>query len=304
MGNRKFYYHSKNVGSKPKKNGENGAAASSEAVQKYTFEQLATTLEGLKLSDTTKELLSKYNIKTAADLVKRTEREMYKVQSLNKKILTEIKSSLDSCGMSFRSEDSSKAKGQRSDGIAKTSQPQSDRDGRRDRQLGGESAAKGRPSDRKNNDSAKVKAANQKLRAEKPQEKRLTEPLPVDEWRKIQKGGKWGFYDGFKTVIPAMYDEVFCFKDGLAAVELDEKCGYIDKDNNIVIPLDYDTAMSFSEGYASVVKGDKCGYINKNNEVIIPFIYDAATPFEGGEAKVKKDGKWGTIIPDGAVKWI
>ena len=87
-------------------------------------------------------------------------------------------------------------------------------------------------------------------------------------------------------------------------MELDEKCGYIDPENNVVIPFEYETAMSFSEGYASVVKGGKCGYIDKNNEVVIPFVYDAATPFEGGEAKVKKDGRWGTIFPDGTVKWI
>ena len=145
-------------------------------------------------------------------------------------------------------------------------------------------------------------AQQRREREERP--KKLTEPLPFTEWRKIQKGGKWGFYDGFKTVIPAMYDEVFFFKDGLAAAELDEKCGYINPENEVVIPFDYETAMSFSEGYASVVKGGKCGYINKDNEVVIPFVYDAATPFEGGEAKVKKDGRWGTILPDGSVKWI
>lgn len=87
--------------------------------------------------------------------------------------------------------------------------------------------------------------------------------MPIGEWRKVLKGGKWGYSDGFKIVIPTMYDEIFAFKDGLASVEIDEKCGYIDKDNNVVIPLDYDTAMSFSEGLAMVVKGDKCGYINK-----------------------------------------
>ena len=53
-----------------------------------------------------------------------------------------------------------------------------------------------------------------------------------------------------------------------------------------------------------VVRGDKCGYINKNNEVIIPFEYDAGTPFEGGEAKIKKDGKWGTINVEGKIVWI
>ena len=48
-----------------------------------------------------------------------------------------------------------------------------------------------------------------------------------------------------------------------------------------------------------VARGEKCGYINKQNEVVINFEYDAASPFEDGEAKVKKDGKWATITPDG-----
>lgn len=115
------------------------------------------------------------------------------------------------------------------------------------------------------NKKVKIKRPlNRKSRNSKPQKpERLTEPLPIGEWRKVLKGGKWGYSDGFKIVIPTMYDEIFAFKDGLASVEIDEKCGYIDKDNNVVIPLDYDTAMSFSEGLAMVVKGDKCGYINK-----------------------------------------
>ena len=92
--------------------------------------------------------------------------------------------------------------------------------------------------------------------------------------------------------------------EGVAAVENEEKCGYIDPTGEVVIPLMYETAMSFSEGLASVVSGGKCGYINKQNEVVIPFVYDAATPFEGGEAKVKKDGRWGTLFPDGTVRWI
>lgn len=62
--------------------------------------------------------------------------------------------------------------------------------------------------------------------------------------------------------------------------------------------------MSFSEGLAMVCRGEKCGYINKNNEVVIPFEFDAATPFENGEAKVKKDGKWGTITTEGKITWI
>ena len=234
-------------------------------------------MSALGVSEELTGLLSLSGISTAGDLVSRTERDMFKVQGFNKKMLLALKRGLEKEGMAFYTEAPREQ--------ARPEPRESERRARNGER--GERGAAKRP---------------QKEREERP--KKLTEPLPVPEWRKIQKNGKWGFYDGFSTVIPAMYDEVFFFKDGLAAVELDEKCGYIDPENNVVIPFEYETAMSFSEGYASVVKGGKCGYIDKNNEVVIPFIYDAATPFEGGEGKVKKDGRWGTIFPDGTVKWI
>ena len=83
------------------------------------------------------------------------------------------------------------------------------------------------------------------------------------------KGGKWGYSDGFKIVIPTMYDEIFAFKEGLASFEIDEKCGYIDKQNVLVIPC----------------------------------VYDACTQFENGRAKVKQDGSWGTIDKEGKTVW-
>lgn len=252
-------------------------------------------LEKLALSENTAALLNKYNIRTSEELAARTEKDMYRMQGFNKKMLAEVKGSLEKFGFSLKS-----------DGVRNTVDSNA---------VNGKNPK--RPSTRANNQPDSVAnrgnkfskggAKNQntaRTQNNEPKQERLKEPLPLEQWRKIQKGGKWGFFDGFKTVIPAMYDEVFLFKDGLASVEIEEKCGYIDCENNIVIPLDYETAMSFSEGLASVVKNGKCGYINKNNEIIIPFEYDAATPFEDGEAKIKKDGKWGTITPDGAVKWI
>lgn len=241
---------------------ERQIAAASDAAK------LEVAVSALKLSDKTSELLEKNRFKTLADLVRRTEKDMFRIQGFGKKNLFEIKDALAREGMAFKPE-------------VRTQES-------------------GRGAERKNQSKQNPRQAAKPA----PVREKLTEPLPVAEWRKIQKGGKWGFYDGFKTVIPAEYDEVFCFKDGLASVEKEELCGYIDSENNVVIPLEYETAMSFSEGLASVVKGGKCGYIDKNNEVIIPFEYDAATAFEGGEAKIKKDGRWGTITPDGSVKWI
>lgn len=300
MANKKFHYQDKKTDGAPrpggrrgqsrpsgKQSGKNPAARRSEILEtvsvRYSQEKLSLPLSALGVSEELVGLLSLNGISSAGDLVSRTEREMFKVQGFNKKMLLALKRSLEEAGMAFRPESDSRPAEQKPE--RRREEPN-----RAERAEGEKKGARdGRQSRRQE-------------REERP--KKLTEPLPVPEWRKLQKNGKWGFNDGFETVIPPMYDEVFFFKEGLAAVELDEKCGYINEKNEVVIPLEYETAMSFSGGLACVVKGGKCGYINAVNEVVIPFLYDAATPFEEGEAKVKKDGRWGTILPDGSVKWI
>ena len=264
---KKFYYHNRNKSNQKQQ-------APQQMSNLYPVEKMNLALENMGVNVKTAELLAKNKINTAGDLVIRTERDMFKVQGFNKKMLFELKDALKAQGMEFRPP------------VPKAPKQ-------------GEKADKPEKADKQQ----KTKQDNPPKSAETKQPK-LTEPLSVDDWRKIQKGGKWGFYDGMKTVIEPAYDEVFCFHEGLASVELDEKCGYINDKGEVVIPLEYETAMSFSSGLAAVTKRDKFGYINQENSVVIPFEYDAATAFVDGEAKVKKDGKWGTIQTDGTVKWI
>jgi hypothetical protein len=327
MAHKKFYYQ--NGGGKPSQKDARDSAASqnkqhNNISQAGLPEANGASLESLSLSENTAALLLKNNFKSIADITAKSEKDMYRIQGFNKKMLGEVVQSLNKVGLTLKENsapnpafnkdsrngtsgkpDTLRRKNENGNERNKITQP--NKTGGSDNIISGGKFPRANPTGQKFKQDANPKGGkNNKRRAaeEEPAREKLTAPLPVDEWRKIQKGGKWGFYDGFKIVIPAMYDEVFCFKDGLASVEISEKCGYIDCDNNVVIPLDYETAMSFSENLASVVKNGKCGYINKNNETVIPFEYDAATPFEGGEAKIKKDGKWGTITPDGAVKWI
>ena len=272
---KKFYYYNKNKQQKQQPANQQKQSAPQIESNLYPVEKMSLALENIGVSAKTAELLAKNKINTAGDVAIRTERDMFKVQGFNKKMLFELRDALKSQGMEFRPP------------VPKAPQ---------------------KPQPQKVEKAEKVDGKNQKGKQDKSEKQqkqpKLTEPLAVDEWRKIQKGGKWGFYDGMKTVVEPAYDEVFCFHDGLASVELDEKCGYINEKGEVVIPLEYETAMSFSEGLAAVTKRDKFGYINKENEVVIPFEYDAATAFVDGEAKVKKDGKWGTISTDGTVKWI
>lgn len=301
MANKKFYYRNKK-----KKN--NDVNAQSAYVAQYSEEQLTMKLGTLGICETTCELLEKNDIFQASDLVKRTEKDMYKVQGLNKKIFFEVRDALAKNGMEFRElEQKPKADGSQKKQKAEDAQKKTQNNNSQKKQNNKQKADSEtelfdtQPAQKKSKfgiaDRKEDKQPQQKAQKQQKQESVLG-------MRKVMKGGKWGYSNGFKIVIPTMYDEIFPFKEGLASVEIDEKCGYIDENNNVVIPLEYETAMSFSEGLAMVVKGNKCGYINKNNEVIIPFEYDAGTPFENGEAKVKKDGKWGTLTPDNKVVWI
>lgn len=287
--NGKFYYNKKKK-SAPK--------VEQNVVQvNYTLEQLELTLDDLGLSDLTKQLLSSNRINKAIDLVNRTEKDMYKVQGLNKKILFEVKDKLKAKGLSLLVVEEKNDNKNKVDANKPVEQKDKKKPQNKIKDLEIDTEIKS-----KFGLSEKVQQPKQQqVKKERPVE---IEDLPSDGLRKVMKGGKWGYSDGNKLVIPTMYDEIFAFKEDLAVVEIDEKCGFIDRENNIVIPFEYDMALSFSEGLALVAKGEKCGYINKNNEVVIDFKYDAGTPFEEGEAKVKKEGKWATLTKDGTLTWI
>lgn len=77
-----------------------------------------------------------------------------------------------------------------------------------------------------------------------------------------------------QMVIPPQYDGADEFSEGLAAVEGEgvlglDGWGFIDKTGKIVIPLDFnDHPDGFSEGLAAVEVGEKTGYIDKTGKYI------------------------------------
>ena len=107
---------------------------------------------------------------------------------------------------------------------------------------------------------------------------------------------KWGFIDKTGTlVIPYTFDDVAednyggfedpnfsqflpkpfrNFSEGLCAVRIGDKWGYINKTGKVVIPAEYDSAGTFSEGVACVRKGLKVGYIEKTGKLAIPIELD------------------------------
>lgn len=94
-----------------------------------------------------------------------------------------------------------------------------------------------------------------------------------DGFAAVLLDGKWGFInrDGILE-IKNKYDEVKYFSEGLAAVRLDSLWGYINNTGNVVIDLQFNSASNFSEGLAAVREGeDKWGYINNTGELVVPY---------------------------------
>ena len=83
----------------------------------------------------------------------------------------------------------------------------------------------------------------------------------------------------------------FQFEDGLAAVVVNDKCGFFNTKGEQVIPCQYDMVDDFSEGLAAVGSGEeygnyKWGFVNTDGEEVIPCQYIDANPFSEGLAAV------------------
>jgi predicted nucleic acid-binding Zn ribbon protein len=119
-----------------------------------------------------------------------------------------------------------------------------------------------------------------------------------------RQGDQWGFCDrNTNLVIPAVYDSVDPFSEGLAGVTVSDKCGFINTKGKMVIPAIYDGEGNFSEGLACAGFKDKGGFINTKGTMVIPAVYDDAWSFSNGLASVKLNGKWGYIDTKGTQYW-
>ncbi len=75
------------------------------------------------------------------------------------------------------------------------------------------------------------------------------------------ESGYWGFMtaEGEKLLDPVLiYPGWECFEEGLlAAIKIDEKYGYLDRDGEIAIDAVYDRARDFEYGLALAILGDE-----------------------------------------------
>jgi hypothetical protein len=110
--------------------------------------------------------------------------------------------------------------------------------------------------------------------------------------------------------------------DDLIAEQRSGKWGFVTPDGNVAVNFRYDGVQPFSEGLAAVLIGERWGFIDRRGRIVIPPQFEDgwATPpggarggppigsFREGLAAVYKDGSWqfidakGTAIPGRFVK--
>lgn len=116
----------------------------------------------------------------------------------------------------------------------------------------------------------------------------------------VEVSGKYGLIDTLgKYVIPASYDYVYSFSNGLATVYKDGKFGAVNTKGVVVIPIEYDFLSAFTEaGRADAVKGNKWGVINSANTALLPFQYLVAGTDDKGYTRAFSNN-WGYFDPAG-----
>lgn len=114
-----------------------------------------------------------------------------------------------------------------------------------------------------------------------------------------KESGKWGYMQFGEWVIKPRFDSAGDFADGLAAVSLGGKWGYVGKSGSSVIPFKFEQAGVFVDGLARVRLYEKWGFIDKTGSTVIPFKYAMASDFSDGLAKVQFGGNTGYIDKTG-----
>ncbi len=109
---------------------------------------------------------------------------------------------------------------------------------------------------------------------------------------------KYSFYDDRgQLAFPGEFKDVREFSEGLAAVNNNEKWGYINHKGELIIPYQFDNIsyFGFKNGYTWVTSNGKTSFIDRSGEVFYTADYDYIRRFSDGVAYVYKDNLAGII---------
>lgn len=116
-----------------------------------------------------------------------------------------------------------------------------------------------------------------------------------------QKEDLYGFIDtSAKLVIPAVFDAVSDFREGLAVVNKNDSVFYINKEGVNIFNQIYADAYVFVNGIAAAKQGSKWAFINRQGQ-IIGAMFDEINELSDDIYVVKSNGKYGAVSSSGQV---
>lgn len=108
----------------------------------------------------------------------------------------------------------------------------------------------------------------------------------------IISNSKYGFMNSQgKLIVPALYNEVGPFQEGLAVVSKEDLFGIIDKKNQVVVDFQFDEILEFVNNRAIVRKERKYGVIDRLGKLIFPLDFDDISLNDSGVYHAVKDEK-------------
>lgn len=118
---------------------------------------------------------------------------------------------------------------------------------------------------------------------------------------------RYGFVDrDGNEVIAPQFEEATYFSEGfaLARAQGTELMGIIDRQGRFVHAPEYEDASEFAEGLAAVQVDDKWGFVDTSGAWVIPAQFSYVENFWHGLARVAwKDGEYGYVNKKGEVVW-
>jgi len=112
-------------------------------------------------------------------------------------------------------------------------------------------------------------------------------------YRYIDKNGK--------IIIEQKYEDANSFSDGLAAIKMNGKWGFINTLGEIVIEPQYEDCRNFNENLALVYINSKTVFIDKQGKIVIDISGSGFGNFSEGLATILVDDKYGFIDKTGAI---
>ena len=122
-------------------------------------------------------------------------------------------------------------------------------------------------------------------------------PRSLSGWRQ-----PWDFADSAgNIVIPAQYEDVSTFRNGLATVRLNGKYGLINKAGKEILPPQYNSISDYACGVMWLGTDEGYVLINQDGKRVLPDTYENVFAFTASQDRipVEKDGKIGFFDTQG-----